>query len=501
MKKLTWFLSALLVLAGCQTADQKNSPYPYATQYANSSDFISGAEPISTEQYNTIVENPFVDVSKEATSTFSIDADGASYANVRRFLSANTKPVADAIRTEELVNYFPLNYANPTDDRPIAVDGEVSSCPWDAAHKLIRIGVKGQSITKENLPPSNIVLLVDVSGSMGDANKLGLLKEALPNFVDNLRAQDKVAIVTYAGQAGVALDATSGSEKSKLKSAISQLGAEGSTAGAQGIISAYEIAEKNFVDGGNNRVILMTDGDFNVGPSSQKELVDLIVSKRDKGIFLTVVGVGAGNLNDGMMEQVANKGNGNYEYIDNLKQAKKVFVDEFSKFYTVAKDVKIQLTFNTSQVKSYRLIGYENRLLKKEDFTDDREDAGEVNAGQTITALYEIVPALPESSPGQASVRSAPTFTINFRYKRPTTASSEALDLQIFDSSVDFSMASENMRFAASVASYGLLLRNSAYKGTATYSNVRNWAAAAMRHDPYGYRQEFIQLIEKAKSL
>lgn len=309
-----------------------------------------------------------------------------------------------------------------------------------------------------------------------------------------------MAIVTYAGQAGVVLSATSGSEKIKIKSAISQLGAGGSTAGAQGIITAYEIAEKNFVEGGNNRVILMSDGDFNVGPSSQKELVDLIVSKRDKGIFLTVVGVGTGNLNDGMMEQVANKGNGNYEYIDNLKQAQKVFVDEFSKFYTVAKDVKIQLTFNPDQVKAYRLIGYENRLLKKEDFTNDKEDAGEINAGQTITALYEIVP-VSITAVNQASRREAPTFTINFRYKQPTSANSQAIDLKVFDAAPSFTLASENMRFAASVAAYGLLLRNSTYKGNATYDKVKGWASASMTYDPHGHRREFIQLVDKAKGL
>lgn len=504
MKKLFTFAFLVTVLVGCEADMEGTYPGGYNNSsadglYGNSSGMVG--QLVGVEKYNTIVENPFVDVSKEATSTFSIDADGGSYANVRRFLSTNTKPVPDAIRTEELVNYFPLNYTDPANGEPIAVNGEVSACPWDNTHKLIRIGLKGRSVPKASLPPSNIVLLIDVSGSMGDVNKLALLKEALPNFVDNLRAQDKVAIVTYAGQAGVALEATSGAEKGKIKAAIAQLGAGGSTAGAQGITTAYEIAGKNFVDGGNNRVILMTDGDFNVGISSQKELIDLIVSKRDKGIFLTTVGVGAGNLNDGMMEQVANKGNGNYEYIDNLKQAQKVFVEEFSKFYTVAKDVKIQLTFNADQVKSYRLIGYENRLLKNEDFKDDKKDAGEINAGQTITALYELVPAPSTGSPGQANLKAAPTFTINFRYKQPTAADSQALELAVFDTSNEFAFASENMRFAASVAAYGLLLRKSAYHGDATYEKVRAWATAAMKYDPYGYRSEFIQLVDKARQL
>jgi Ca-activated chloride channel family protein len=501
MKKTGLLAICLVWLSACENAKQTSSPYPSSYSNYASSDMIAGGVPAGTEKYNTIVENPFVEVAQEATSTFSIDADGASYANVRRFLSTNTKPVADAIRTEELINYFPLNYADPADGRPVAVNGEVSSCPWDATHKLIRVGLKGQSIAKEALLPSNIVLLVDVSGSMGESNKLPLLKEALPSFVDNLRPQDKVAIVTYAGQAGVVLEATSGSNKAKIKSAISQLGAGGSTAGAQGIITAYDLAQKNFVQGGNNRVILMTDGDFNVGPSSQQELVDLIVSKRDKGIFLTTVGVGTGNLNDAMMEQVADKGNGNYEYIDNLKQAQKVFVEEFSKFYTVASDVKVQLTFNPAQVKSYRLIGYENRLLKNEDFMDDKKDAGEINSGQTITALYEIVPAASATTLDPVIRKSTPTFTINFRYKQPTATTSQAMDLQIFDNTIDFRLASENMRFAAAVAAYGLVLRNSAYKGNASYDLVREWASSARQYDPYGYRQEFIQLVDKAKSM
>lgn len=508
MKKLFIFGGSILLLIGCESATEPGSPTTLSNSYSPYNMSAGGTAGVTVptttgERYNTIVENPFVDVAKEATSTFSIDADGGSYANVRRFLNANTKPLTDAIRTEELVNYFPLNYADPTGNDPIAVNGEVSFCPWDKTHKLIRVGLKGRSIAKERLTPSNIVLLIDVSGSMSDPSKLPLLKEALPAFVDNLRAQDKVAIVTYAGVAGVPLDATSGANKSTIKAAIAQLGAGGSTAGAQGINRAYEIAEKNYVPGGNNRVILMTDGDFNVGVSSQKELIDLIVSKRDKGIFLTTVGVGTGNLNEGMMEQVANKGNGNFEYIDNLKQARKVFVEEFSKFYTVAQDVKVQITFNPEQVKSYRLIGYENRLLNNQDFTDDKKDAGEINAGQTITALYEIVPttALNASGSGQVSVFKTPAFTINFRYKEPTAPNSQAISVEVFDKNTEFTAASENTRFAASVAAYGLVMRSSAYKGEATYDKVRNWATNAMSYDPYEYRKEFIQLIDKAKQV
>ncbi|MEZ0541113.1 vWA domain-containing protein [Fibrella arboris] len=496
MKKLFLFASMLALLGGCTKSLDGAGPY-LTTSFSADGGF--GAT--STERYNPITENPFVEVSKEAISTFSIDADGGSYANIRRFLTAGQLPLVDAIRTEELINYFPFQYADPTNGEPIAVNGEVSGCPWDETHKLIRVGLKGKSTAMADLPPSNIVLLIDVSGSMSDANKLPLLKQALPTFVDNLRAQDKLSIVTYAGQAGVPLEATSGADKGKIKSAIAQLGAGGSTAGAQGINRAYEIAEQNFVQGGNNRVVLMTDGDFNVGVTSQTALVGLIESKRDKGIFLTTVGVGTGNLNEGMMEQVANKGNGNFEYIDNLKQAQKVFVDEFSKFYTVAQDVKIQVTFNPDHVKAYRLIGYENRILKSDDFVDDKKDAGEINAGQTITALYELIPAALTGTPGQIDSKSIPTFTINFRYKKPTAATSQALSLQIFDLDNNFSYASENMRFAASVAAYGLLLRKSAYKGNASFDKVRTWATASMAYDPYGYRTEFLQLLNKASQL
>lgn len=509
MKKFFIPASCLLLLLGCEKATDPGAPPSnrsdlYSLANMSGGGFAGTTAPTTTgERYNTIVENPFVEVAKEATSTFSIDADGGSYANVRRFLTNNTKPLADAIRTEELVNYFPFNYADPTGGQPIAINGEVSNCPWEPTHKLIRVGLKGRSIAKEQLPASNIVLLIDVSGSMSEASKLPLLKEALPAFVDNLRAQDKLAIVTYAGVAGVPLEATSGADKSTIKAAIAQLGAGGSTAGAQGINRAYEIAEKNYVNGGNNRVILMTDGDFNVGISSQQELIDLIVSKRDKGIFLTTVGVGTGNLNEGMMEQVANKGNGNFEYIDNLKQARKVFVEEFSKFYTVAQDVKVQITFNPEQVRSYRLIGYENRLLNKQDFTDDKKDAGEINAGQTITALYEIVPvgAVNPLGTGQILVYTTPAFTLNFRYKEPTASTSQALSVEVFDKNTAFTAASENMRFAAAVAAYGLVLRSSAYKGDATYDKARDWATNAMIYDPYGYRKEFIQLVDKAKQV
>ncbi len=349
-------------------------------------------------------------------------------------------------------------------------------------------------MAKQALPASNIVLLIDVSGSMSDTDKLPLLKQCLVGWVDELRPQDKVAIVTYAGSFGTALTATSGNEKSKIKNVINSLGAGGGTNGSGGIVAAYDIAQANFVRGGNNRVILMTDGDFNVGITSQAELIKLIEEKRQTGVFLTTVGVGTGNYNDGIMEQLANKGNGIYEYIDNLEQGKKVFVYEFNKFYTISKDVKVQVEFNPKIVKSYRLIGYENRILAKEDFTNDKKDAGDLSLGQTVTALYEIIPQA-------AAYEVLPTFTIDFRYKEIDKDISEAMRLEVFDDRKQFEKASENMRFSASIAAFGMVLRNSQYKGDATYDKVNQWASSAMQYNPYQFKTEFISLVNKAKNL
>ncbi len=449
------------------------------------------------EQYNTFEENPFVETSQNNVSTFAIDADGASYANTRRFLSYNQKPPKDAVRIEEFINYFQHNYPEPTGQHPIFVDGEVGQCPWTATNKLIRIGIKGKSIPKADLPSSNITLLIDVSGSMGSSDKLPLLKQTLMFFVDELRPQDKIAIVTYAGQNTVALPATSGSEKNAIKSAINSLGSGGSTNGSGGIIKAYEIAQQNFVQGGNNRVILATDGDFNVGVTSQDELVKLIESKRDAGVFLTVLGMGIGNLNDGAMEQLANKGNGIYEYIDNLEQGKKVFVYEFNKFFTIAQDVKVQVKFNPTLVKAYRLIGYENRLLQQQDFNNDKKDAGDLSVGQTVSALYEIVP---QTTIG-LDFQSTPTFTIDFRYKIPTETNSHLISIPVPDGLIPFENTSENFRFISAVASYGMLLRNSAYKGNTNYDIVQNWVSNSKQYDPYNFRNEFLTLIQKTKTL
>jgi Ca-activated chloride channel homolog len=481
MKKLL-FLTLTAVVWGCDYPVDRNSPV------------LSGVPfEFDANEFNEIEENPFVNVADNPVSTFSIDADGASYGIARRLLNSNRAIPTEALRTEEFINYFPLDYADENGSHPISLNGEVSGCPWNPAHKLIRIGMKGKSLPSDELPPSNIVLLIDVSGSMEGSDRLGLLQKGFSMLVDNFSSSDRIAIVTYAGVAGVALQSTPGNQKTKINEALAGLRSGGSTAGSKGIITAYEIAKKNFILGGNNRVILGTDGDFNVGISSKTELVSLIEQKREEGIFLTVVGVGYGNLNDAMMEQVADHGNGTYEYLDNEKQAKKIFVDEYYKFYPAAKDVKVQVSFNDQLVEAYRLIGYENRLLQNSDFEDDKKDAGEISIGQNITALYEIIPR--ENS----AFRTIPTFTIDFRYKKPAEDVSIPLTLEILDGGNSFADASENMRFTTSVAGFGLLLRNSSYKGTLTFDEVINWATEARTYDPFGHRSEFIELVKKAK--
>jgi Ca-activated chloride channel family protein len=446
-----------------------------------------------TGNSDKIVENPFVKTADSATSTFSIDADGASYALARRAFSENLKIDFESLRTEEYINYFTYDYSDPTTDDNIAVNGEVSACPWNDAHKLIRIGIKGKSIAKENYPAANFVLLIDVSGSMAGADRLQLLKEGFIDFANQMRPQDRIAIVTYAGYQSLALPSTPGTQKSKIIDAISKLGSGGGTNGSGGIILAYDIAKQNFIANGNNRVILGTDGDFNIGVTNTEDLVKLVEEKREQGIFLTTVGVGVGNFNDAMMEKIANKGNGNFEYIDNREQLKKVFIEEYNKFVTVAKDVKVQVTFNASLVEEYRLIGYENRVLQNNEFEDDKADAGEIGAGQTITALYEIKPK------SNVNFKIAPTFTINFRYKKPTVSVSIPLDLDIYDAGRSFESSSENMRFASSLAALGLYLRKSAYKGNVTLAQISAWATNAKSFDPFGYRAKHLELLQKVK--
>ena len=452
------------------------------------------SDTLSGEGYNEFQENDFVLTADEAVSTFSIDADGASYANVRRFLNSGTLPPQGAVRTEELLNYFEMDYPYPTEGHLLRMNAEVSACPWTQGNQLLRIGVRGKDIPAQDLPGSNFVFLVDVSGSMGSPDKLELLKASLISFVEFLPDTDRVALVTYSGSSNVILPSTSVAESQAIISAIASLGTGGGTNGAQGIITAYEIAEQNFIPGGNNRLIIGTDGDFNIGVSGQDELVALIEEKRETGVYLSVLGVGTGNLQDGKMEQIANNGNGTYEYLDSPEQAQKVFIDEYKKFYAAAKDVKMQITFNSNQVSAYRLIGYENRLLATEDFEDDTKDAGELGINQTITALYEIVPAAGGSLFGDVGV-------IDYRYKEIDSDVSSEFTLYIPNQISSFENASENMRFCAATAGYGMLLWGSEYSGNLTWDAIIDWAQNAQSYDPGGHRAEFVTLAETAAAL
>lgn len=460
------------------------------TSCTKDSGFNINMEPqpvIYNEKYKDYEENPFMKVTDQPISTFSVDADGGSYANMRRFLYIGQTPPKSSVRIEEYINYFTFDYKEPTDGENVSLESEISGCPWNAEHFLMRVGMKGKTIPESELPNSNYVFLIDVSGSMNSPDKLGILKTGFSTMVDKLKDQDRIAIVTYAGEAGVLLPSTYGDEKSKIKEAIDQLGAGGSTAGAAGISAAYEIAQENYIPDGNNRVILGSDGDFNVGPSSTDELIELIEEKRESGIYLTVLGVGGGNLNDYMMEQIANKGNGNYEYIDNAKQIQKVFIYEFEKFYTVAKDSKIQITFNVNMVDSYRLIGYENRALNNEDFENDTIDAGEIGSSQTITALYELVLLDTLNTDKYAQ--------FDFRYKKPNETQSRLLTHDIGNIPKDIYESTENMRFAAAIGGFGLMMKQSEYKGTASKQLVLELGNSSTTFDPNNYRKEFNDLV------
>lgn len=469
----------------------------------------------NTEGYSAIKENGYKDVRHNPLSTFSIDVDNASYSNVRRFINLGQTPPADAVRVEEMINYFKYDYPEPDGDYPFSVYTEVAPCPWNKKHNLLHIGLKGKSIDKSSLPASNIVFLMDVSGSMDDPNKLPLLKSAFGLLVNELRPQDRVAIVVYAGAAGVVLNSTPGNKKEKIMQAIDNLEAGGSTAGGEGLMLAYKIAGENFIEGGNNRIILATDGDFNVGESSNGGMERLIEEKREKGVFITVLGFGMGNYKDDKMEIIADKGNGNYAYIDNLQEARKVLVQEFGgTLFTIAKDVKFQLEFNPAFVEAYRLVGYENRLLNDEDFNDDTKDAGEMGSGHTVTALYELIPAGSDEDvlsvdplkyqsgkepvKGQASKE---MLTIKLRYKEPDGAKSRLYEKAIDNTVRDFDRTTERFRFSASVAGFGMLLRNSEYKGTLTYNDIISMAAASKGNDEDGYRSEFVRLVKVTRDM
>lgn len=471
----------------------------------------------NTESYAAINDNPFLTALQNPLSTFSIDVDTASYANVRRFLTENQLPPPDAVRIEEMVNYFHYNYPQPKGDVPFSVNAEVAGCPWNPEHRLVRIGLKGREIARDQRPPSNLVFLIDVSGSMNEPNKLPLLKETLKLLTRQLTENDHVSIVVYAGAAGMVLPETSGSEKATILRALDRLQAGGSTHGSAGIRLAYETATENFIEGGVNRVILCTDGDFNVGMTSQGELTRLITDKAKSGVFLSVLGFGMGNYKDSTMEMLADKGNGNYAYIDTLNEGRKVLVEQMSgTLVTIAKDVKIQIEFNPAQVDSYRLIGYENRLLAKEDFNNDKKDAGEIGAGHTVTALYEVVPAgmtsdeTPAVDPLKYQKPAKPRFitsgsdellTLKLRYKQPDGDTSRLISTPIKDTDRSYARASTDFKFAAAVAEFGMLLRGSPYKGEASYRSAWEHTKASLGNDPEGYRAEFLTLVETAQRL
>ncbi|MCU0545922.1 MAG: VWA domain-containing protein [Oscillatoriaceae cyanobacterium Prado104] len=471
----------------------------------------------NTEEYNRIYDNPFERVSITPLSTFSIDVDTASYTNVRRFIKEGKLPPKDAVRIEELINYFTYDYPQPTGDRPFSITTEISEAPWNSQHRLVKIGLQGKRIATENLPPSNLVFLLDVSGSMNEPNKLPLLKQSLRLLANQLTEKALVSIVVYAGAAGVVLPPTNGKQKDKILDAIEQLEAGGSTAGGEGIKLAYELASRTFISSGNNRVILATDGDFNVGVSSDAELVRLIEKYRDRNIFLTVLGFGTGNLKDAKMEQIANKGNGNYAYIDSLLEAKKVLVKEMgANLLTIAKDVKLQVEFNPTQVQGYRLIGYENRQLAAADFNNDKKDAGELGAGHSVTALYEIIPVGVESDVklpdvgelkyqkqqvDPAAYKNDELMLVKLRYKVPDRTTSQLIQGTVAGKGVKIENASDNMKFAAAVAEYGMLLRDSEYKGEASFEQVLQLANQSNKVDLDGYRAEFISLVENSKKL
>jgi len=476
-------------------------------------------DPWNTESYNVIDENPFLAVSAHPLSTFSSDVDRASYANVRRFITEGQLPPKDAVRIEELVNYFPYSYAEPDNDDPVAIHTEVAPAPWNHRHQLVRIGIQAKRIDLENTPPSNLVFLIDVSGSMYEADKLPLLKQAFHLLVRQLRPKDRVAIVVYAGNAGLVLPSTPGSEKEKIDQAIDALEAGGSTAGGAGIKRAYQEAVANFIQGGNNRVLLATDGDFNVGVSSDAEMVRLIEEERKTGVFLTTLGFGQDNLKDSKMEEMADHGNGQYNYIDNIMEAQKVFISELGgTLYTVAKDVKIQVEFNPAQVQGYRLLGYEDRLLKNEDFKDDKKDAGDMGSGHSVTALYEVIPAgvdadedkqTPDSLRYQhpkntlrdpeLSRDTGEMLFVKVRYKSPTGSTSKLITHPVLARSSE--SPSVDFRFQTAVVEFGLLLRQSQYKGDANIGDVIATARGALGSDPDGYRSEFVRLAQAARGL
>ena len=520
-------------LARTDAAAPEEAPESFAKKTQSDSDdsvrSLKREEPaagFNTATYDNVAENSFLSAKENPLSTFSIDVDTASYANVRRFIESGSLPPAGAVRIEELLNYFPSSDAPPGEGNPypFALHLEAAACPWNPDHRLVRLGIKGREMARDKRPPSNLVFLIDVSGSMEPRDRLPLIKSSLRELVENLGGDDRVAIAVYAGSSGLALPSTRGNEKGKILAALDHLEAGGSTDGASGIQLAYQVARENFIKGGVNRVILATDGDFNVGMTSQSDLVNLIETEAKSGVFLSALGVGNDNYKDSTMQKLADRGNGNYAYIDRLEEGRKVLVEQMTgTLVTIAKDVKIQVEFNPATVSAYRLIGYEKRMLRKEDFNDDKVDAGEIGAGHSVTALYEIVPAgqpeagrlaavdqlkyqsaratAPADAPGAGN---GELLTLKMRYKMPeANASERAYEQPLTDHPApnDFAAASADFRFSVAVAGFGLVLKDSPYRGNANLSAVAEIASGSEGNDPGGYRSQFVELVHKARTL
>jgi Ca-activated chloride channel family protein len=505
----------LLTVPACQKLGEPRAKMAgaVAARVAASLPAQNPPAPSHTEEYATRTDNAFHLAEREPLSTFSIDVDTASYSNVRRFLREGKLPPKDAVRVEELLNYFNYNYPQPEADHPIAINAEAGACPWNAQHLLVRIGLQGKTLTAEQMPPRNFVFLVDTSGSMNASNRLPLLKQALHLLAKQLTARDRVAIVSYAGYAALVLPSTRGDQHATIAAAINSLHAAGSTNGGEGIVLAYRIAQENFLEGGANRVILGTDGDFNVGVTGA-ELIRLVEKKRDTGVFLTVLGFGMGNLKDATMEKLAQVGNGQYAYIDTFAEAQRVFVEQVAGLVPIARDVKVQVEFNPAQVQAYLLIGYENRLLNHQDFRDHTKDAGDMGAGNAVTVLYELVPPgvpieIPKIDPlkYQQKPKVAPAagsrdlLTVKVRYLPPEGKVGRDIDGVVAGPGANAGETSDNFRFAAAVASFGMLLRDSPYKGQMDHAGVQALARTALEPDPNGYRQEFLQLVGIAERL
>lgn len=506
-RKTVYFLPILLafLFVGCNTDDgvAEQFGYNYGLMDAYEGNMILPEQ--GGDQFDEFTDNPFVKVVDVPVSTFSVDADGAAYAIMRRYANSGYEIDPSSVRIEEYLNYFTFDYPAPIDDNTVAINAEVGECPWNAEHRLLRLGLKGKELKSSEVPQANYVFLVDVSGSMDSSDKLELLKKGLITMLGQLNPEDRISLITYSGKVKKVLESTPVKKADKIKKAIKSLTADGSTAGGAALRMAYEEASANYNPKYNNRVIMGTDGDFNVGVTNVDSLVSMVERYASKGIYMTCLGFGYGNLNDGMMEKVSNAGNGTYYYIDSENEMMKVFVHERERFISVANDTKCQVSFDSTMVSEYRLIGYENRLLSQEDFENDKKDAGEIGAGQTITALYEIVPTnkFDECIKEQSSQRHV-LATFDCRYKKSLNASSIPLTVEVsvedmYDSNMKLLPASENLNFAAGVAAYGMVLRKSPYKGDANIKMASDLVRKSCSFDPHGYRSELLDIMQKIK--